>query len=204
MNDTILIVIAASFYLVFVAWWITQLVRGLLVQKKRVIGVCGFATIVVALLFGVWFPVIHLAYTTAPPKALLHVLLSTLMLSILCITALQALLLAAQEYLLRHKRVAIMTIWLPPLEIMENLLFRMLVIGFVLLTLVFLSSLWSFYPIWISPLWQKALLSLLAWLIFAALLIGRHFLGWRGRHAIFWSLGGVVLTMLIFFSSELL
>ena len=141
---------------------------------------------------------------TMPNLTLFHILLSTLTFTVLCIAALQALSLAFQEYLLRHKRATGFINLLPPLETMEVWLFRIITIGFILLTIVLITSLWSFHPIWVSPLWQKTLLSLFAWLVFAGLLSGRCILGWRGWLAVRWTLCGVCLVIVTFFGSELL
>lgn len=138
------------------------------------------------------------------PKALLHLLLSTLVFSVLCVTALQAVVLSMQDSLLRNKRASGIITLLPPLEVVEKLLFQMLLIGLVLLTLLLATSLWSFYPILISSFWQKACLSLFAWLVFIILLIGRHYFGWRGQPAIRWTIGGVFLVIAAYLGSAVL
>ena len=43
---------------------------------------------------------------------------------------------------------------------------------------------------------HKAVFSLLAWCVFAALIIGRRTRGWRGRRATRWLYGGAVLLLL--------
>ncbi|HYN27072.1 MAG TPA: cytochrome c biogenesis protein CcsA, partial [Burkholderiales bacterium] len=45
-------------------------------------------------------------------------------------------------------------------------------------------------------------LALCAWVVYAILLIGRWRLGWRGRAAIRWTLGGFVLLVLAYFGSK--
>jgi ABC-type uncharacterized transport system permease subunit len=87
---------------------------------------------------------------------------------------------------------------------MELFLFRLVAIGFMLLTLVIVTSFLFFNQLWLSPLLQKTLVSLFAWSVFAILLLGRHYLGWRGRQAIRWTLLGVLLVVVVYFSSQLL
>lgn len=133
-----------------------------------------------------------------------HILLSTLAFAVLCVAAVLAGLVASQEYLLRNKRATGTITWLPPLESMETLLFRTITLGFILLTVVLMTSVWFFHTTMFNLLWKKTFLSLFAWTVFAVLLIGRHSQGWRGRVAIRWTLGGVFLVMLAYFGSELL
>lgn len=128
----------------------------------------------------------------------LHILLSTLAFSVLCVAALQAMVLAVQEHLLRYKQFNKFLTMLPAMQAMEVFLFRIITVGFVLLTLVLISSLFSFQHVFASSLWQKTLLSLFAWLVFMALLLGRYYFGWRGKVAIRWTLSGVFLVVLIY------
>jgi ABC-type uncharacterized transport system permease subunit len=45
-------------------------------------------------------------------------------------------------------------------------------------------------------------LAVSAWIVFAVLLYGRWRLGWRGRTAIRWTLGGFLLLVLAYFGSK--
>ncbi|MES2977650.1 MAG: cytochrome c biogenesis protein CcsA [Pseudomonadota bacterium] len=75
-----------------------------------------------------------------------------------------------------------------PLLTLERLTFRFVEAGFVLLTGSLLVG-WFFaetlYGMHIAPMWNhKTAFSVLAWLTFAGLLIGRARLGWRGKKAL--------------------
>lgn len=134
----------------------------------------------------------------------IHIFLSTLALIVLASAALQALLLASQEWLLKHKQAVGFIQYFPPLEVMEAYLFTLISIAIVLLTLVLISSLILLHPVIEQRLWQKILLSLLAWGVLLMLLIGRSYFGWRGKIAISWtlidaSLIGIVYLGAIFF-----
>lgn len=122
----------------------------------------------------------------------------------LAIAALQALLLAVQEHLLRNKQSSGILQFLPPLQVMEALLFQILTLGFIFLTLLVGSSFWSFYPVFTDTLWHKGVLALLAWVVFAILLTGRWYLGWRGRQAIRWTLSGMFFVVITYFGSKFL
>jgi ABC-type uncharacterized transport system permease subunit len=75
-----------------------------------------------------------------------------------------------------------------PLMTLERLTFRFVQAGFVLLSATLLAG-WLFAEALYGPglVWKmnhKIIFSLLAWLVFAALLLGRVQLGWRGRKAV--------------------
>jgi ABC-type uncharacterized transport system permease subunit len=50
---------------------------------------------------------------------------------------------------------------------------------------------------------HKTVLSIIAWIIFSGLLVGRMRYGWRGKTAIQWTLIGFVLLLLAYFGSKL-
>ena len=75
-----------------------------------------------------------------------------------------------------------------PLMTLERLTFRFVEAGFVLLSATLLVG-WLFAETLYGPrltgLWNhKTIFSVLSWLVFAGLLIGRARLGWRGRKAV--------------------
>ena len=49
---------------------------------------------------------------------------------------------------------------------------------------------------------HKTVFSILAWLVFAALLLGRARYGWRGRVALRWLLAGSVLLLLAYLGTK--
>src|SRR5690606_37434066 len=86
-----------------------------------------------------------------------------------------------------------------PLLRLESLTFRFVAAGFALLPLTLLIGMTSARP------WQwdhKAVFSILAWLVFAVLLTGRHRFGWRGRMAVRWLYAGSALLLLAYVGSR--
>ncbi|MGQ9658699.1 MAG: cytochrome C assembly family protein [Thermochromatium sp.] len=132
----------------------------------------------------------------------IHVLLSMLAYSLLTLAAVQSMLLAVQDYHLRHRHPTGFVRTLPPLQTMESLLFEMISAGFVLLTLSLLSGFAFLEDMFAQHLVHKTVLSVLAWLVFGGLLVGRFRKGWRGRTAIVWTLGGFVILILAYFGSK--
>jgi ABC-type uncharacterized transport system permease subunit len=49
---------------------------------------------------------------------------------------------------------------------------------------------------------HKTVLSVLSWLAFGALLVGRWRYGWRGNKAVRWTLAAMALLLLSFFGSK--
>jgi ABC-type uncharacterized transport system permease subunit len=93
---------------------------------------------------------------------------------------------------------------LPPLLVLERILFRILAVGFILLSLTLVSGI-VFSDEVFGVAWRadhKTLFSLLAWLVFAVLLSGRFFWGWRGRMAARITLGGFCLMLLAYIGSR--
>ena len=132
-----------------------------------------------------------------------HILISIFSYSLLTIAALQALLLAIQTRHLRNRHPGGFIRALPPLETMETLLFRMIGLGYILLSLSLLSGVTYIEDIFAQHLVHKTVLSVAAWLVFAILLWGRWRFGWRGRTAVRWTLSGFVVLMLAYFGSKM-
>ena len=147
-----------------------------------------------------------LAPATAPQplswQITLHVAIALLGFSILAIAAALAILLAMQERALRSHHPARLATALPPLTQTEALLFRLIGAGFALLTLTLLTGGLFVENIRAQHLVHTTVLSVLAWLVFGALLWGRWRHGWRGTRAVNLTLAGMALLILAFFGSK--
>jgi ABC-type uncharacterized transport system permease subunit len=138
-----------------------------------------------------------------------HVAAAIMAYSILTIAAFHAVLMALQESRL-HTRSA-QPGWLagaldqlPALLTMEKLLFRLIWIGFVLLSLTVLSGVvFSEQLFGRAMKWDhKTIFTLLSWLLFAALLAGRRLRGWRGKTALRFTLAGFATLVLAYVGSR--
>ncbi|HWH75622.1 MAG TPA: cytochrome c biogenesis protein CcsA [Methylibium sp.] len=86
-----------------------------------------------------------------------------------------------------------------PLLGLEKLTFHFVAAGFVALSATLLLGWWFASP------WHwdhKTVFSMLAWAVFAALLIGRRAFGWRGRRATRWLYAGGALLLLAYAGSR--
>ncbi|SEA68659.1 ABC-type uncharacterized transport system, permease component [Thiothrix caldifontis] len=131
-----------------------------------------------------------------------HIFTSLLAYSILTLAALQALLLALQNRHLHNHQPGGLVRTLPPLLDMEALLFKLIVLGVILLSFGLLSGALYVDNLFAQHLAHKTILSMVAWIIFTTLLIGHWQYGWRGRIAIRWTLSGFFILMLAFFGSK--
>lgn len=132
----------------------------------------------------------------------IHILLSVLAYSFLAIAALQALLCGYQNWLLKHKHQNALMRSLPALETMEALLFQLIWIGEIILTLALISGFLVFDNLFAQQLIHKVTFSLLAWLVYAGLLVGRVYYGWRGNRAINWCWVGFCAMLLGYIGSK--
>lgn len=86
-----------------------------------------------------------------------------------------------------------------PLLTLESLTMRFVMAGFVVLTATLLLG-----AVFAQP-WRwdhKSVFSVAAWLVFAVLLVGQRWQGWRGRQAIRWLQAGSLLLLLGYVGSR--
>ncbi|MGJ8514958.1 cytochrome C assembly family protein [Carnimonas bestiolae] len=145
-----------------------------------------------------------LNYNHFPPGVLAHIAGSILAFSLFAIAAAQACLIALQDRALKTKRLRGIVQVLPPLTQMERMLFALITLGMIFLTLAIISGALFVFDSSAEYLTSKALLSILAWLIFGALLWQRQSSGWRGRRAARWTLIGMGVLVLTYISSRLI
>jgi ABC-type uncharacterized transport system permease subunit len=132
----------------------------------------------------------------------IHILLSICAYSLLMISAVQAIMLAVQERLIKTKRAAKIMNTLPPLQVMEELLIQIIVIGFFILSLSLASGVMFIDDLFAQHLIHKTILSFLAWIIYCILLWGRWSKGWRGKRIIRWTLGGFGTLLFAYIGSK--
>ena len=132
----------------------------------------------------------------------LHAWLALLAYATLAIAALLAIMLWMQERALRRREFHAWLRVLPPLTELETLLFRTIWVGFVLLTATLLTGVLFVQDFFAQHLIHKSVLSMLSWLVFGALLVGRWRRGWRGAKAVRLTLVAMALLVLAFFGSK--
>lgn len=131
-----------------------------------------------------------------------HILLSILAYSVLTIAAVQSILLYFQDNALKKRQTKGFIQSLPPLQLMDRLLFEMIWLGMLLLTASYVIG-WPYvFDLKGQHLSHKVIFALISWLIFAWLLFGRYRFGWRGVIASRWTLIGTGFMIMSYFGSK--
>lgn len=173
---------------------------------RRVLACMGLLSLPALLLFPGYGVIMHGAALWEP----VHVILAIAAYVLFGAAVLHAVLLNRSERAMRNAAVS----WrlgdaaaagpqaggtMLPLLTLEKLTFRFVDLGFAVLSAALLLG-W-----WFSSPWRwdhKTVFSLLAWAVFAALLLGRRLRGWRGRRATRWLYTGAVLLLLAYVGSR--
>ncbi|MBF0344080.1 MAG: c-type cytochrome biogenesis protein CcsB [Nitrospirae bacterium] len=111
-----------------------------------------------------------------------------------------------QEHFVKSKRLGGLYRRLPSLQILDEINYRLLTIGFPLLTLAILTG-----AIWAEGVWgsfwrwdPKEVWSLITWLFYAAVLHVRIHSGWHGKKSAILSVIGFTAVLFTFFGVNLL
>ncbi len=140
--------------------------------------------------------------STVDPQIQIHIFLSVAAYGVLGLGAIQTIFTAIQSQHLHNHKPGGFIKALPPLRLMENMMFTMLGSGFVLLTLSLVSGFIFLDNMLAQQLAHKTLLSVVAWGLFAILLHGHWRYGWRGKKALKWTLTAFALLALAYFGSK--
>ncbi len=181
----------------------TMDVRSLL----RVLAPVAALTCALALLFPGQLLPLH----AARPSFVAHLLMGTAAYGVLLMAALHALLMVSAQRALQasgdegqHLGPLRLIGELPPLMALEKILFSLIGLGFVLLSFTLLSGILFSGEVFGRAFRfdHKTLFTLLAWLVFAVLLVGRKLRGWRGRTALRFTLVGFACLLLGYVGSR--
>ena len=200
------LMLSATLWISVAAYWIENR-NYALDGLRRLVMPCAAAATLLPLLF----PGSVLQLDGKTPAYAWHITVAILAYSTLTIAAFHAVLMALQESRLHTRGASAPGAWLggaidqlPALLTMEKLLFRLIAIGFVLLTLTVLSGVLFSEQLFGKPLkWDhKTIFALLSWVLFGALLAGRRWRGWRGKTALRFTLAGFATLVLAYVGSR--
>ncbi|MPS49441.1 cytochrome c biogenesis protein CcsA [Methylobacillus sp.] len=186
-------------WLTVLIYWITNVKHNLHSLQAFVLPPAAFFVLLQA-----WQPESHVIPYADQPLFVAHLVIAMLAYSLLTFAALHALLMTAAERKLHQKSSWLRLPDFPPLMAMETLLFRIITLGFILLTLTLISGMMFSELLFDQPFQfnHKNVFTILSWLIFSGLLFGRYRYGWRGRTAVRWTLSGFVLLLLAYAGSK--
>lgn len=217
-----------TFALASHAYWLYQHIIVLNGQNLPILNVLSLVTFIVCLLStlaskrlntGVLLPVVYLFtllnfiaviylpshYITdlqSQPQVAVHIIFALLAYSILTIASLFALQLAYLDYRLKNRKKPLTKIKMPPLMTLEKSLFQIIFIGFILLSSALLTGFIFVDDLFAQGKAHRAILSIIAWVIYAALLWGHVSKGWRGRFTLYITIIGSSLLTLAYFGSR--
>jgi ABC-type uncharacterized transport system permease subunit len=190
-------VLSATVWLVLAVYLVESRLLPL-PRMRRVFALLGAGVVLLSFVFPG-----EIRAPDASPWAPLHWLLGVASYGLFGAAVLHASLLDSAERRMRSKKNGANGSTAPlglPLLRLERLTFGFVDAGFVVLTAAIAVG-WSFTEHW---RWtdRKAIFSLLGWIVFAALLVGRHVSGWRGRRATRWRYVGASLLLLAYIGSR--
>lgn len=167
-------------------------------------------------LLAILFPQSQLIARANDPGLRIHLLIALSAYALVTIAALQAMLMSGLDRRLHFPReegahpgplrraIGRLLDVQPPLLAQEQVLFRLIWIAFAALTLTLLSG--ALISISLSGKWlpldHKSIFTLLSWLTFGILIVGRHLRGWRGRTALRYTLVGFAFVVLAYTGSR--
>ena len=140
----------------------------------------------------------------AESLAALHVAVALVSYAMFLVAAVLAIVVMSLEKRLRASVLEPAASAVPPLLTLELFLFRLVTVGFVLLTLTLASGMLFTEQLFGKPLTftHQSVFSVLGWVTFGALLWGRWRYGWRGRVALRWIIAGSVFVFLAYLGSK--
>lgn len=187
--------------------WLTALIYWLASLRHDLHALQAFVLPPAALLvlLQVLVPDQHLLPYSGDALFGVHLVIAMLAYSLFTFAAMHAGIMAVAERSLHHKKSWIRFPDFPPIMPMERLLFQIIGLGFALLTLTLVSGIFFTEQLFHQALKfnHKTLFSIIAWLIFGGLLVGRHYYGWRGRVAVRWTLGGFAFLLMAYVGSKI-
>ncbi len=191
--------LSAIFWLTVLVYWLANLKHELHSLQAFVLPPAALFALLPALEVSD-----HYLPVEIQPLFITHISIALLAYSLFTFAALHALLMMFAERSLHNKPSIIKLPGFPPLLVMESLLFKVIKIGFVLLTFTLISGMLFSEQIfgWPMQFTHKTVFSIASWFIYGWLLYGRYQYGWRGRVAIRWTLIGFALLLLAYVGSR--
>ena len=199
MRFSFALALSLMLWLAVLIYWLESFMARMEGMQPMVLPLAAVSALLPAV-----FPANHLVANAEATGFQFHFLTAMLAYSLLTLSALHAIFMGFTENALHRRVVKRSLASLPSLMSMESLLFRMLMLGFILLSFAVGSGLLFSEQIFGKPLKfdHKVFFAIASWAIFAILLLGRHIWGWRGKRALRLTLAGFGLLILAYFGSR--
>lgn len=199
MKFSFALALSTMFWLASALYWLENLREKLEALQPLVLGLAG-----IFVLLPLAFAKTHDLAHAGNLGFRLHFSAAMLAYSLFALSVLQAAFLHFAERRLHRRSVNRGLAALPSILTLESMLFRMIGLGFLLLTFAVGSGVFFAREIYGKPvtLDHKTLFAVASWVIFAALLAGRWRFGWRGRTAQRWLFSGFAALVLAYVGSR--
>jgi ABC-type uncharacterized transport system permease subunit len=170
--------LSSTLWMVLAVYGVESRWVSISVDVRRVLALLAMATVV-----ALWvFPSVWRMSVTSLGFAV-HLLLGLAAYGLMGVAVVHAVLLGRAEHRLRFGKAELLAQAADahvPLMQLERLTFSFVRAGCLALTLALACGVW-FAPTWV---WNhKTVFAVMSWLVLTSLVLGRHFLGWRGPHA---------------------
>lgn len=184
--------------------WIIALSFTVVMPRMKMIVVAPvvYACAVIAVALLCFIPQSYHVQLEANSGLLTHIVLSLMAYSALLIAALYAIQLYFIQRQLKNKQ-AMISAALPPLMTVEKQLYHLVMIGMSLLTLSLASGFIFLDNMFAEGQGHKAILSMVAWLLYAIMLIQHQKFGCKIRTAVLYTLTGASLLSLAYFGARI-
>jgi len=203
--------LSAAVWIGMIIFWLESLVIRIDGLQLLLLPVGALVCLLAAL-----FPQAHMLAHADDAGLRVHLLIALSAYALVTIAALQAMLMSGLDRRLHfplanrtHSGAMRRTIGRlldaqPPLLAQEQVLFRLIWIAFAALTFTVISG--ALISLAMSGKWlpldHKSIFTLLSWLTFSILILGRHLRGWRGRTALRYTLVGFAFVVLAYTGSR--
>jgi ABC-type uncharacterized transport system permease subunit len=143
-------------------------------------------------------------YGSADAFFVAHVVVALLAYALFTVATLHALLTLFLQRQLLDGGTTLQTDDLPPLLKIEQAMFRLLGIAFLLLTVTLVTGVLFSEALFNKPfeISHKTVFAFMSWMVFGGLMLGHWLAGWRGKLAVRWVLIGFVMLLLSYVGSK--
>ncbi|NLS12804.1 inner membrane protein YpjD [Vibrio sp. SM6] len=223
-----IVLVAATAALICHAWLLSDLIFNDSGQNLSILNVASLISFIISLVLSaamlkqrLWFllpvaycfaainltaanhlPSTFLHHLENDPKLLIHISLALFSYATLTIGTLYALQLAWLDNRLKSKKSLAINPNMPPLMLIERHLFKIILVGNLLLTATLLTGFIFVHDMFAQGKGHKAILSFMAWVVYSVLLWGHYQQGWRGKKVTWFAIVGATLLTLAYFGSR--
>ena len=176
---------------------------ALLIRPLHMMIIATFPLAALAVLLNVFAPATGRPMLGLESGLIIHISLSLTAFGILTIAVTQAAVVSAQARKLRQHEIGGFIRLLPPLDLMETMLYELLTVGTAVLSVAIATGMVFVDDFFAQHLVHKAVLTVIGWCIFSVTLFVHWRSGWRVGTAVSLAFTGYSCLLLGFFGSKL-